>query len=298
MSDTTQADHNSAAADAPRAQTAGQMLRQLREQAGMDPLLMASSLKVTPQKLQALEEDRLDELPDLTFARALAAAEARALGLDPATVLALMPNLKAGLPGAKPINTSFYRAGDQPAPVISPGVSKTAMLVAGGLLVLAAVLWLLPGLPQLNTGADGATTTVAGTAGEGGVALEPLQAQLPAGAMLAEQGALPQAASAASAAAAASAPASAVSAPVEVGPGPNEVRLAATGDTWVSVRDATGNSLLNRAMTSGEIVVLNSDAMPLTINVGRKEAVRMTLRGEAFDLQPLSRTSAVRFQVN
>ena len=47
---------------APR--SAGQMLRELRESAGVDPALLASAMKVSTQKLDALENDRLDLLPD------------------------------------------------------------------------------------------------------------------------------------------------------------------------------------------------------------------------------------------
>ena len=62
----------------------GGMLRQLREAAGVDPALVASAMKVSLQKLDALENDRFDELPDLTFARGLASAICRAFGADPA----------------------------------------------------------------------------------------------------------------------------------------------------------------------------------------------------------------------
>lgn len=43
--------------------SAGQMLRQLRESAGVDPMLLASAMKVSPQKLEALENDRLTCCP-------------------------------------------------------------------------------------------------------------------------------------------------------------------------------------------------------------------------------------------
>ncbi len=44
---------------------------------------LAASLKVPVNKLEALEAGRYDELPDLTFARALASSACRQLKVDP-----------------------------------------------------------------------------------------------------------------------------------------------------------------------------------------------------------------------
>ncbi|HNN35099.1 MAG TPA: helix-turn-helix transcriptional regulator, partial [Ottowia sp.] len=133
--------------------SAGQMLRALRESAGVDPALLASAMKVSPQKLDALENDRLDELPDVTFARALASAICRAFGTDPAPVLERMPVSAPGLrPVAQaPINEPFRRSSDGPATVLAGGLSKPLAIGVIALLLGAAALWLLPTLPiQLN----------------------------------------------------------------------------------------------------------------------------------------------------
>ncbi len=71
--------------------TAGALLRQLREDAGFKLDVLAQALRVSPAKLQALEADRLDDLPDAMFARALALAVCRQLKTDAAPVLALLP---------------------------------------------------------------------------------------------------------------------------------------------------------------------------------------------------------------
>jgi cytoskeleton protein RodZ len=57
---------------------------------------LASAIKVTPRKLEALEADRFDELPDATFTRALAQTVCRALKIDAAPVLALLPRAGGG----------------------------------------------------------------------------------------------------------------------------------------------------------------------------------------------------------
>lgn len=71
--------------------TAGSLLRGYRERSGMALDSLASALHVLPAKLQALEDNRLDALPDVMFARALAMAMCRYLKSDAAAVLALMP---------------------------------------------------------------------------------------------------------------------------------------------------------------------------------------------------------------
>lgn len=71
---------------------AGQLLRQYRESTGLHIVVLASALKVSRAKLEALEADRLDDLPDVVFARALAMSCCRYLGKDPEPVLALMPS--------------------------------------------------------------------------------------------------------------------------------------------------------------------------------------------------------------
>jgi len=67
------------------------MLRQSREAQGLTSDAVAQALRVATAKLEALEADRLGELPDATFARALALAVCRQLKVDAAPVLALLP---------------------------------------------------------------------------------------------------------------------------------------------------------------------------------------------------------------
>jgi cytoskeleton protein RodZ len=71
---------------------AGAILRSYRESAGIHIVALASALKVTRAKLEALENDRYEELPDVVFARALAMSCCRYLGQDPESVLARMPS--------------------------------------------------------------------------------------------------------------------------------------------------------------------------------------------------------------
>ena len=71
--------------------TAGALLRQYRESQGFKLDVLAQALRVSPSKLEALEHDRLEALPDAMFARALTLAVCRQLKVDAAPVLALLP---------------------------------------------------------------------------------------------------------------------------------------------------------------------------------------------------------------
>ena len=71
--------------------TAGALLRGYRTNLGLDIDALAGAMRVPVVKLQALEDDRLDALPDAVFARALALAVCRQLKTDAAPVLALLP---------------------------------------------------------------------------------------------------------------------------------------------------------------------------------------------------------------
>lgn len=257
------------------APSAGSMLRQMREAAGVDPTLLASAMKVSLAKLEALENDRLDQLPDVTFARGLAAAICRAFGVDPAPVLERMP---VSAPGLRPqhgnINQPFKRSGDRPASMLSSSFSKPLLIAVAGLLIAAAALWLLPTLPIQLGGAEPESSPVAadGTVQESVTPVaEPVPAEPPA-------------------------PAPVLPEPVEP-PAPTEVlSFAATGETWVTVRDAAGKPLINRALAKGEVIALNGE-LPLSVTVGRKDAVTVKVKGEPFDIKSLGRGTVARFQV-
>ena len=66
-------------------------MRQAREAAGMHIGALSVALKVPVKKLEALEADQHDQLPDAVFVRALAASVCKILKTNPAPVLELLP---------------------------------------------------------------------------------------------------------------------------------------------------------------------------------------------------------------
>lgn len=71
--------------------SAGSLLRRIRQDAGLKIEALAATLRVPVAKLQALEDDHWDLLPDAMFARALALAVCRHLKADASPILALLP---------------------------------------------------------------------------------------------------------------------------------------------------------------------------------------------------------------
>lgn len=269
--------------------SAGQMLRRLRESAGVDAAVLASAMKVSLPKIEALESDQLDQMPDVTFARGLAAAICRAFGVDPAPVLERMPVSTPGLRSSSAqLKQPFRRSGDGPAPMLASSFSRPLLIAVIGLLLGAAALWLLPTLPiQLGSPEPAAVASDEDVA-EPSAVPAPVTESVPVPA--------PEAPAAVSPAA------PPVPEPIpepvpEPEPGaPTLLSFAASGETWVTVRDASGKTLINRALAKDEVVALDGEP-PLAVTIGRKDAVSVKVRGEPFDLRSIGRSNVARFQV-
>lgn len=137
FSDVDGSTHNPAA---PADLTAGAMMRNAREAAGLHVAALAVSMKIPVKKLEALEADRLDLLHDAVFVRALAASVCRALKIDPTPVLSRLPlNTAPKLnPDEGGINAPFRTAGDAPG-VLSPALFTKPSTLAAMALVLAGI---------------------------------------------------------------------------------------------------------------------------------------------------------------
>lgn len=267
--------------------SAGQMLRTMREAAGIDAALVASALKVAPQKIEALEAERYDDLPDVTFARGLAAAFCRAFGEDPAPVLARMPIAAPGLHATGNANQPMQGGsgmGDEISPAALP---RSLLWVVLALLLAALVIWLLP---SQQPGTD--TTELEPLPVPAPAVMEPEHTvPLPPALPASEPASAEEAASAA--APAASAPASAASAAASA----KLLGFEALEDVWVEVLGADERVLVSRTIAKGQRVNVDSGALPLSVRVGRRDAVRVTVRGEPFDLMKTGSGAVARFQV-
>jgi len=273
--------------------TAGDMLREAREAHGLHIDMVAAALKVSPQKLAALEADDIASLPDPVFARALAASVCRALRIDPAPVLAKLPG--AQRPGLADADQTISRNLRSAAPRSGAGSnwlppSRPLLIVVMLLLVGAAVLFWLPQSIFDRVGASIAQLT----ASEGSDANPSTVSPAPAGTATeavapAAQPVLPPPAE--------SAPAEATAAAADPAASNELIVFVAREESWITVTESGGKQLLRRTVKAGETVGLNG-TLPLQVVIGRASGVDVLVRGKAFDLAPLTRSGGVaRFEI-
>lgn len=288
------------------------LLKQAREAAGLHIAALSAALKVPVKKLEALEAGRYSELPDLTFARALASSACRQLKIDPAPILQQIPQGVAPKLGAQrdALNAPF-NAGHDDAPINwLSWLSKPALLATIALLLGALVIVFMP-----QAEVPSASTFSGPALAEPVVIAEPVPAQEPAG-PVAPDGAPQVPSSAVPAANAAIASPTGAPGPVQMSnpatapPVPDAsassaggavgagtlLSIAATGESWVEVVNGSGNVVTKRLMQSGDVVDFSA-APPYTVVLGKVDAAQVTVRGRAFDTAPFARNNVARFEV-
>ncbi|OSZ75167.1 helix-turn-helix domain-containing protein [Hydrogenophaga sp. IBVHS1] len=288
------------------------LLRVAREAAGLHIAALAAALKVPVRKLEALEAGRYNELPDLTFARALASSACRHLKVDPAPILQQIPiGVAPELGGSRQaINAPFKPASD-PAPVNPLSwLSRPAMLAAIVLLLGALVIVFLPRAqePPAVSGGDTVVTPVEPVAAvEPGSAPVPVDAagvssnpSVPAVATpvapMPEAAPVPTAPPATTPNAAAT-PASTPTLVSTPTPTPGSLlTISATGESWVEVTNGTGSVVVQRMLKPGDAVDF-STSPPYTVVLGRAESAQVTVRGRPFDVNAIARNNVARFEV-
>lgn len=296
--------------------TAGAMLREARQAAGVHIAALAVALKVPVSKLEALEADNYQALPDTVFVRALASSMCRTLKMDPGPVLSLLPQSKSPRLSADggglnaPVKGAIGKSSSSSSSSFSSrSASRSVSLTVLALLVGALVLVFLPRQPEESTGsrsaqvpeeskahmvdppADAASavasapTSLATLAGPAPATSLP---PMPGRADVVPEASVPLATNPASA------PLDVASA--AVGAPAGALVLRARGESWVQVRDATGALALQRNLAAGEVVTI-AGPVPLAVVVGRADMTEVLVRGKVFDLTAVTRENVARFEV-
>ena len=312
------------AAEADYQPSAGALLRAAREAAGLHIAALAVSLKVPVKKLEALEQDRTDLLPDATFARALAASVCRSLKVDPGPVLARLPQGGAAhlKHQTQRTPTPFRSAGERSGFPFSSMMKRPAVLAGGVLLVgtLALVFWptlkdaavrlagrsdtpAAPGEPPLILELTGPNTPDSGgqpaALGVGSVEGKSPSQGLPSvfsvsavpASSLASQVLRNEAAKTVSIPDNQPVPAAGT-----VAAAGGIVTFSARGQSWVEVTDAKGTVVLRRTLAAGEVVGATG-VLPMAAVVGKADRTQVEVRGKPLDLLPLARDNVARFEV-
>lgn len=265
----------------------GATLRAARQQQGMHIAMLAAALKVPPARIEALEAGRWDELPDATFTRALALSVCRLLKIDPAPVLAQLPQASApvGLERVSSgLNTPFRDRSDR---LLSTGWApwrRPAWWIAGLLVVGAAAFVLLPpgGVAPLVPVAFSPASAPAAAPASAAAPVEPAAAVVAAEAASEPPAAATEQASAPVVDAARAAAQGAV--------------LTATEPTWVQAVDGSGQVLISRVIAAGESLELVGTP-PIRIRIGNVAGTRLQFQGKPVDLGSISRDNTATVEL-
>jgi cytoskeleton protein RodZ len=302
--------------------TAGTLLRRAREAEGLHVAALAVALKVPVRKLEALEDDRWDALPDAVFVRALASSVCRSLKIDPQPILERLPRTSAPrlYHVDEGINTPFRAPSDGAPPSWIDHVTKPVYLAVFALLLGALVLVLLPTVQTEDKPGAVATTAPAAPAAlpapADGAAVHALPAEPPAVAMVpapanpgatapamalspAATASMTQVSSAMPVPAAAAPEASPAATAAAVGPAAAAsgiVVFRVKGPSWVEVTDAKGGVALRKVLETGESAGV-SGVLPLQVTIGRVDQTEVQVRGKPYDLKPVSKDNVARFEV-
>lgn len=261
--------------------TAGGLLRQARQAQGLHIAALAAAIKVVPRKLEMLESDQFDQLPDATFTRALAQAVCRQLKVDAAPIMALLPPPRGHRleQVAEGLNMPFH---ERPGRLVSKdwaSVASPVLWITGLIVVATLAVYAVPAhwlqfatssvLPRPRPTDAVSSTTVPTVVG----APAPVNATALAASAASDTTTQPPAV--------ASEPAVPDAVTAAAASGVLQIRV--TAQSWIEVTDARGQSLISRVLQPGESVGLDG-VPPLKVRIGNVGGTQVTFRGLPVEL--------------
>lgn len=270
--------------------TAGKMLCEAREAKGLTANSLASLMKVSLKKIEAIEADRLELLPDMVFARALALSICRHLKTDPDPILKQFPptlvhNLKSDESG---INAPFRASQNVSRVRFVNFLTRPIALFFLVVLLTALSLYFFSAAYKVKS--EGASLAPVSQ-----INLVPSEEEKNNTINLVSLKAVSVT------------PLVQLSTPVapaanEIGKvvglvGPNgQITFKSRGTTWVEVVDAKGSVQLRKVLVAGEVVGA-SGVLPLAVVVGKADAVDVSIAGKPFNIVGASKENIARFEV-
>lgn len=290
--------------------SAGTLLRQAREASGLHVAALAVSMKVPVKKLEALEADRLEELTDAVFIRALAASVCRTLKIDPAPVLSRLPQSVTPRLNSSDRGVSMPAQGSNFLASHSVGhfASKPSVLLVALLLLAALAIALFPEARNTVGLNDSAKQVLSSMPAVAPPASDAVPAAIP---VVAAKAPVAQPIPQASADLAAAVP-EAVKAPADLPAKPASSAVTVSPDAapaaagllvfkaksraWIRVSDSKGVVQFEKTLGPGETAAATG-VLPLSVVVGNVAATEVVLRGQAFPLETLTQNNVARFEV-
>jgi cytoskeleton protein RodZ len=299
--------------------TPGPALAAERERQGLSRADIAQRLRISTMQVEAMETDDFARLPRGTFLRGFVRNYAKALGLDPAVLVAELDRAqpRATAPGivVPTQNIRFDPLGER---FSGPYVKAAFIAATCVVLAFAALYWwffMRPGvLPAVATEVKKPAV----------VASQPILTLQPEPARSFPSPAEPAASAptAPTAPPAAPAPSIAETAPFpdpfappvaakpavlpapapaaageSVPPGSKSLRFAFSGPSWLEVKDARGRTLISKVNPKGSDAEVVGKP-PFTVWIGNAPEVKMTYGDKDFDLAPHTRAAVARFTLD
>ena len=292
------------------AEGVGAMLRERRIALGLSQADVANVVKLPVRRIEAMERERWDELPDGPYLRGFLKNIARALNLDAATLI-------------DRVDESLMRARNPDSILVAPGSTHAMLprrsgpaegrysgrsLVAGAMifaLIAALIAW--SGTDSFDRSMtvarqwlDGQRAPVAGStpAETKGVpkatAPQTTSESVPLPPLVAATQPAPSTASVASPLAA---PSDTPNGPAAAAGGSVAIQFHFSEDAWVEVRGGDGKLLMSQLNVAGSDQSVEGQA-PFSVVVGNARAVSLTYRGRPVDLTPYIHDQVARLTLS
>lgn len=265
--------------------TAGELLRQARESAGMHLGMLSVSLKVPVRNLMALESDQYALLSGPVFVRALASSVCRHLKIDSSAILALLPpasnRLEPMNPGLETSQRESFVALWRQHVLAN---QKSLILALAMVILISLVIW-LPTWPIASIQSVLPVTAVT-------PAIEPFLSSVTL--VPSEPAFLP--ATKIDVPEPSKETASVTGVPVKQVDQEIDLLIKGKSNAWVEVKNNTGALVFNQLVKKGETHHIQSELV-LSVVVGNADGVEIQVRGKAFDLAPFNRGAVARFEV-
>ena len=272
----------------------GEQLRSAREKAGISLADLVQTLKLGQRQIEALENGDWASLPGATFIRGFVRNYARAIGLDPAPLMAQLdrviekPKSVLSVPESAPATVSYHS---------SSGREDKRVIVLGlfAALFAAMVYFLLPDdlanlRGQIQTVIDSLSRQEEPAAPVAPLAA-PAEPVFPPG-VTPQQIMNPQGIAPLEQVAPAGTTGGIAEKPMD-GASTATLHFEIVRESWIEVKDRDGQVLLSQRLLAGSQKALSGNG-PLTLHIGFAPGVKMQWRGQAVDLEPHTRGDVAR----
>lgn len=264
----------------------GEILRRARVYYNQSIDEVAAILRIRAAHLEAIEQNRIDDLPGRVYAFGFVRAYAEYLGLDGEKIVKLFKSQIGAPVHDRPDLHMPVAASESKSPNIFIIISSLMVLVAGVFLMMktdgevteapevqvAKVVTEIPPVPQELYEDTGAV----------GPFLPTTSAQQAKTSAADGEAAVATAASAQTSAQTSSGPVATSSAPVEPAPVPANmpVVLKLKDSAWVEIRDVSGKALLSRVLKPGDSYIVPATVKGLVLDTGNVGALEFTVEGK------------------